>query len=279
MGCGVSHEHGDEGGMGALTTAWQEASQQGPLPSPKEKSIKILVCGLSGSGKTSLIHAVKMYLTPSAHQNNANKDNNLNAMIPLCAPTRQVDSNEIKLQLQPCQFIDTPGVVGKRDRIYEVLHKVTRILYIIDSTDSTMLYLAGQELHQLVNQPNTRKAALLIICSKQDIPGALSPYEISSELRLSSLQHPLFVVLSSSASNLPLKSQGQLQPSNQQQQNQLGQQSQHHLDTLISQIINPQRQSSLHHSATTPSSTPASSPHQSRTRSRSSYFHQKQPKR
>ena len=57
------------------------------------------------------------------------------------------------------------------------------VVLVIDSTDRERLPLVREELATITANEELQRACLLVLANKQDLPGALSPMEISQQVR------------------------------------------------------------------------------------------------
>ena len=58
------------------------------------------------------------------------------------------------------------------------------VVLVIDSTDRERLPVVREELTAITANDELQRACLLVLANKQDLPGALSPMEISQQLKL-----------------------------------------------------------------------------------------------
>lgn len=80
------------------------------------------------------------------------------------------------------------------------------VIFVIDSLDRDRLLpsdkfesSAYEELHKLLRDDELRNASLLVLCNKQDLPGAMSVTEISRALGLNTLRDRPWYVQGTSA--------------------------------------------------------------------------------
>ncbi|KAF3491313.1 ADP-ribosylation factor 6 [Arthroderma uncinatum] len=62
------------------------------------------------------------------------------------------------------------------------------LIFVIDSNDRARIDEARQELHRIILDREMKEALLLVFANKQDIPGAMSPQEVTEKLQLSQLK-------------------------------------------------------------------------------------------
>ena len=70
---------------------------------------------------------------------------------------------------------------------------------MIDSNDRARIDEARQELHRIILDREMKEALLLVFANKQDIPGAMTPTEVTEKLRLGQLKERMWYVVPSCA--------------------------------------------------------------------------------
>lgn len=73
------------------------------------------------------------------------------------------------------------------------------LIFVIDSNDRARIDEARQELHRIILDREMKEALLLVFANKQDIPGAMTPTEVTEKLRLSQLKDKIWYVVPSCA--------------------------------------------------------------------------------
>lgn len=61
------------------------------------------------------------------------------------------------------------------------------IIFVVDSTNEERMDEAKEELHNLVNCAQLNGAPILVFANKQDLPNALTPFEVTQKLSLTHL--------------------------------------------------------------------------------------------
>ncbi|XP_067899067.1 ADP-ribosylation factor-like protein 9 isoform X2 [Heterodontus francisci] len=130
---------------------------------PREK--QILVLGLDGAGKTSILNCLTTYTV---------KRNT--------SPTQGF--NAVCLHIRGCKldFLEIGGSCNLRSYWNLYLNKAQMLIYVVDSADQERLPLAGQELHQLLKEDPL--LPLVLLANKQDLDGALNISDLHRKLRL-----------------------------------------------------------------------------------------------
>ena len=75
------------------------------------------------------------------------------------------------------------------------------LIFVIDSNDRARIDEARQELHRIILDREMKEALLLVFANKQDIPGAMTPTEVTEKLRLGQLKERMWYVVPSCATN------------------------------------------------------------------------------
>ncbi|XP_063303387.1 ADP-ribosylation factor-like protein 10 [Pelobates fuscus] len=126
---------------------------------------QILVLGLDGAGKSSIIHAISTNTTRS-HS----------------APTHGFNSAKILSQGLRIELLEVGGSHNLRTYWHQYLTNAHLMVFVVDSTDDIRLCLARHELHRLLEA--APQLPLLVLANKQDRDNALSISNIRTELSL-----------------------------------------------------------------------------------------------
>jgi len=73
------------------------------------------------------------------------------------------------------------------------------LIFVIDSNDRDRIDEARQELHRIIQDREMKDSLLLVFANKQDLPGAMSPTEVTERLQLTKLQGKVWYVVPSCA--------------------------------------------------------------------------------
>ncbi|XP_051869950.1 ADP-ribosylation factor-like protein 9 [Pristis pectinata] len=137
-------------------------------PHPREK--QILVLGLDGAGKTSILNSL-------ASCNVKRKTSPTQGFNAVC-----IHTGGFKLD-----FLEIGGNYNLRSYWNLYLSKAHLLIYVVDSTDQERLSLAGQELRQLLRKDPS--LPLVLLANKQDLAGALSIYDLQKKLQVQDMKH------------------------------------------------------------------------------------------
>ncbi|XP_056430966.1 ADP-ribosylation factor-like protein 10 [Hyla sarda] len=130
---------------------------------------QILVLGLDGAGKSSIIHALSTNTTRSSS-----------------APTHGFNTAQILSQGLRIELLEVGGSQNLRTYWTQYLKKTHIIVFVVDSTDDIRLQLARHELHRLLEE--SPQLPLMVLANKQDCKCALTISDISAELSLHRIQ-------------------------------------------------------------------------------------------
>ena len=127
---------------------------------------RILMLGIDGAGKTTILYKIK-----------------LNEVITT-VPTIGFNVESIKYRNIKFNVWD----IGGQDRIRKLwkhyYEGVSGLIYVIDSNDRDRIDENALELGKLLNEEELKKASLLILANKRDLPNIVSIRELKERLGL-----------------------------------------------------------------------------------------------
>ncbi|XP_072011571.1 ADP-ribosylation factor-like protein 9 isoform X2 [Engystomops pustulosus] len=129
---------------------------------------QVLVLGLDGSGKTSILNTV-----------GANKGK------IITTPTEGVNAMCISNGNSKMEFLEIGGSEQLRPYWKMYLSRAFAVVFVVDSADHGRLPLAKRHLHQLIQQDSV--VPLLVLANKQDLQNAHHIPEIHDALALSEI--------------------------------------------------------------------------------------------
>ncbi|KAJ5677030.1 hypothetical protein N7523_004929 [Penicillium sp. IBT 18751x] len=145
------------------------------------KEMRILMVGLDAAGKTTILYKLKL------------------GEIVTTIPT--IGFNVETVEYKNIQF--TVWDVGGQDKIRPLwrhyFQNTQGIIFVVDSNDRDRIVEAREELQRMLNEDELRDALLLVFANKQDLPNAMSPAEITSQLGLQSLTRRAWFIQSTCA--------------------------------------------------------------------------------
>ncbi|KAF7321320.1 hypothetical protein MKEN_00652200 [Mycena kentingensis (nom. inval.)] len=145
------------------------------------KEMRLLMLGLDAAGKTTILYKLKL--------------NQSVTTIPTVGfNVETVTYKNVKFNVWD---------VGGQDKIRPLWrHYYTGtqgLVFVVDSQDRERLDEAKQELHRILSDREMKECLLLVFANKQDLPGAMSPAEVTEKLGLHKMKdrswyvHPRYV--------------------------------------------------------------------------------------
>ncbi|XP_072549679.1 ADP-ribosylation factor-like protein 9 isoform X2 [Salminus brasiliensis] len=135
------------------------------LPEPQEAGTQVLVLGLEGAGKTSLLHC---FATGSLEQD--------------VSPTQGFNAISINKEELHIEFLEIGGVEKLRDYWQMYLKKARVLVFVVDSADPAHFPLAKTHLHRLLAADPY--LPLVLLANKQDVAGARGVADLYEALSL-----------------------------------------------------------------------------------------------
>ena len=134
------------------------------------KEMRILMLGLDAAGKTTILYKLKLNQSVTT------------------IPT--VGFNVETVVYKNVRF--NVWDVGGQDKIRPLWrHYYTGtqgLIFVIDSADRDRIEEARQELQRIISDREMRDALLLIFANKQDVPGCMTPAEVTEKLKLADMR-------------------------------------------------------------------------------------------
>ncbi|KAH8980226.1 ADP-ribosylation factor family-domain-containing protein [Lactarius akahatsu] len=130
------------------------------------KEMRLLMLGLDAAGKTAILYKLKL--------------NQSVTTIPTVGfNVETVTYKNVKFNVWD---------VGGQDKIRPLWrHYYTGtqgLVFVVDSQDRERIDEAKQELHRILTDREMKECLLLVFANKQDLPGAMSPAEVTEKLGL-----------------------------------------------------------------------------------------------
>ncbi|ORY05122.1 ARF/SAR superfamily [Basidiobolus meristosporus CBS 931.73] len=146
-----------------------------------EKDVRILILGLDGAGKTTILYRLQI--------------GEVVATIPTIGfNVETVSYKNIKLQVW-----DLGGQTSIRPYWRCYYANTDAVIYVVDSCDKDRIGTSREELVSMLEEEELRDAALLVFANKQDMPGAMTPAEVSEGLGLDLLRNRQWSIYKTSA--------------------------------------------------------------------------------
>ncbi|XP_014713309.2 ADP-ribosylation factor-like protein 9 [Equus asinus] len=137
-----------------------------PPLEPREKNKQILVLGLDGAGKTSVLHSLA-----------------LNRVQHSVAPTHGFNAVCINTEDSQMEFLEIGGSEPFRSYWEMYLSRGLLLVFVVDSADHNRLPEAKKHLHQLIG--TNPILPLVVFANKQDLEAAYRITDIHEALALS----------------------------------------------------------------------------------------------
>ena len=135
-----------------------------------KKEMKILMVGLDAAGKTTTLYKIKL------------------GEVVTTIPT--IGFNVENVEYKNISF--TVWDVGGQDKIRllwrHYYQNIQGIIFVIDSSDKDRIEDAREEIHKMLAEDDLKDACLLVMANKQDLPGAMTPTEITDGLGLHTIR-------------------------------------------------------------------------------------------
>ncbi|CAN9514588.1 unnamed protein product [Ophioblennius macclurei] len=139
-------------------------------------STQVLVLGLDGAGKSSLLHC---FATGSLNQD--------------LQPTQGFNAVSISRDNLHIEFQEIGGKEDLRPYWHRYLSKALLLLFVVDSSDPRLFPVAKTHLHELLS--SRPRLPLMLLANKQDLPGSCSITDVHEALSLSDIgERQLFLV-------------------------------------------------------------------------------------
>eukprot|EP00301_Raphidiophrys_heterophryoidea_P004462 c11937_g1_i3.p2 GENE.c11937_g1_i3~~c11937_g1_i3.p2 ORF type:complete len:188 (+),score=53.96 c11937_g1_i3:127-690(+) len=134
---------------------------------------RILMVGLDGAGKTTILYKLKLGEVVST------------------IPT--IGFNVETVQHKSVSF--TVWDIGGQDKIRPLwryyFQNTQGLIFVVDSNDRERIEEAAEELHKVLQQEDMQTVAVLVLANKQDLPNAIPATELARKLGLSNRNVPL----------------------------------------------------------------------------------------
>eukprot|EP01017_Pseudomicrothorax_dubius_P047586 TRINITY_DN856_c0_g1_i3.p1 TRINITY_DN856_c0_g1~~TRINITY_DN856_c0_g1_i3.p1 ORF type:complete len:181 (-),score=36.55 TRINITY_DN856_c0_g1_i3:156-698(-) len=146
-----------------------------------KEDVRILMLGLDNAGKTTILYKLKL--------------NKVVETVPTIGFTLQtVKCNNVELQVW-----DLGGQTGIRPFWRSYYPNTSGIIYVIDSLDKARMEISKQELMLVLQEEELKRAPILILANKQDLPGVMDEKEVSEYLELHTLKERQWAIFKCSA--------------------------------------------------------------------------------
>lgn len=141
----------------------QKTSQSQPVESG---GTQVLVLGLDGAGKTSLLHC---FATGSLEQE--------------MQPTQGFNAVSINRDDLHVEFLEIGGKEDLRQYWQRYMSRALLLVFVVDSSSPQLFPVAKKHLHELL--ASWPSLPLMVLANKQDLPGSCSITDLHDALSLS----------------------------------------------------------------------------------------------
>lgn len=145
------------------------------------KEIRILILGLDGAGKTTILYRLQM------------------GEVVTTKPTIGFNVETLKYKNLTLNIWDLGGQTSIRPYWRCYYSNTAAVIFVVDSTDKERIDIACKELHTMLKEEELLDSALLVFANKQDQPGAMTAAEVSQSLNLTDLKDRSWSIVASSA--------------------------------------------------------------------------------
>ncbi|CAN6646739.1 ADP-ribosylation factor-like protein 1 [Trichomonascus vanleenenianus] len=146
-----------------------------------DKEIRILILGLDGAGKTTILYKLQIGEVVST------------------VPTIGFNVETLHYKNLKFNVWDLGGQTSIRPYWRCYYANTTAVIFVVDSTDKDRIDTCSEELQTMLKEEELADAALLVFANKQDQPGALSASEVSKALKLVELKDRSWSIMACSA--------------------------------------------------------------------------------
>ncbi|KAL6941683.1 Arf GTPase arl1 [Hanseniaspora vineae] len=147
------------------------------------KDVRILILGLDGAGKTTILYRLQVGEVISTK------------------PTIGFNVETLTYKNLKLNVWDLGGQTSIRPYWRCYYSNTAAVIFVVDSTDKDRMNTASKELHMMLKEEELQDSALLVFANKQDLPGALTASEVSEQLQLTDLKDRSWSIVASSAKN------------------------------------------------------------------------------
>ncbi|KAJ9618353.1 ADP-ribosylation factor 6 [Exophiala oligosperma] len=145
------------------------------------REMRLLMLGLDAAGKTTILYKLKL-----------NQD-------VTTIPTVGFNVETVTYKNVKFNVWDVGGQDKIRPLWRHYFSGTQGLIFVVDSNDRARIDEARQELHRIILDREMKEALLLVFANKQDIPGSMTPTEVTEKLRLGQLKERIWYVVPSCA--------------------------------------------------------------------------------
>ncbi|KAJ8917175.1 hypothetical protein NQ315_012667 [Exocentrus adspersus] len=151
-----------------------------------KKQIRILMVGLDGAGKTTVLYKFKL-----GKYKNHISSLTFRLYNPFCLGEAVRTIPTVGFNVETVDYKNltfTVWDVGGQDKLRRLwrhyYQNTDAVIYVVDSSDRDRIEEAVSELKKLLIECELQNALLLVLANKQDMPVAMTPTEMADKLQL-----------------------------------------------------------------------------------------------
>mmetsp|Transcript_43020 Transcript_43020/g.99878 ORF Transcript_43020/g.99878 Transcript_43020/m.99878 type:complete len:234 (-) Transcript_43020:50-751(-) len=151
----------------------------------KKPQIRILVLGLDGAGKTTVLERIKHMFRKdrgSEPVNQADREKEVLLALSKISPTVGLNMGRLEMRGVNVVVWDLGGAEGLRsiwDKYYSDAHA---IVWVVDSSDPARFAEAKETLAKVTDEPELEGVPLVVFANKCDLDSALSAEEVQNSI-------------------------------------------------------------------------------------------------
>ncbi|GMR47067.1 hypothetical protein PMAYCL1PPCAC_17262, partial [Pristionchus mayeri] len=146
-----------------------------------ERSLRILMLGLDGAGKTTILYKLKL------------------GELVTTIPTIGFNVEQVEFRSITFTIWDVGGQKRIRALWKYYFQNTQALIYVVDSSDVERIEESKEELHAILNDSDMTETKLLVFANKQDLPNALDTATLVEKLGLNSMRGREWYIQSSNA--------------------------------------------------------------------------------
>eukprot|EP00307_Rebecca_sp_RCC1486_P006621 CAMPEP_0119408296 /NCGR_PEP_ID=MMETSP1335-20130426/1897_1 /TAXON_ID=259385 /ORGANISM="Chrysoculter rhomboideus, Strain RCC1486" /LENGTH=428 /DNA_ID=CAMNT_0007432519 /DNA_START=62 /DNA_END=1348 /DNA_ORIENTATION=- len=185
------------------------------LRKKQERRMTVILLGVDNAGKSTLLHTLRRASAGGGRRRPGRvrlpgrrrgggpigtAPGEEEAFTP--TPTIGFEEQSIDLHGQHCTLYDLGGSRMGRTLWPSYLDEVHGVVFVVDAADSARLEEVKEVLHNTLRSERIAGKPVLILCNKQDLPGALAPAQVAEALALHEVQSSAYQLFAVTARDL-----------------------------------------------------------------------------
>ncbi|XP_037079975.1 ADP-ribosylation factor 5-like [Pollicipes pollicipes] len=143
--------------------------------------VRILLLGLDAAGKTTILHRLKL------------------GEVVTTIPTIGFNVETIEYRNISFTVWDVGGQSILRPLWHHYFSNAKGLIYVVDSMDRARVQLAAEELRDMLQHDDLQRVPVVVLANKQDMPGVMTPSEVTERLGVRKLTQQPWHVQATSA--------------------------------------------------------------------------------